>query len=223
MAKPLILLQHGWAFNKAVWDSWLPELEEDYNLMVANRGYFMAKHPDVGLTEKMTASIAITHSFGLHLLPMNLFSRLRRLVIISGFQEFHPPVGQERLISERTVQRMMQVLDKDPATVLHEFYRNCFYPLAQEVRISQTFDKPLLLDDLALLNKFSLRLKLLENIPKILILHGANDKIVPVSLGRLLHEKLQQSEFRVCENAGHMVLLTEQEWCLHQVKTFLDS
>ncbi len=223
MAKPIVLLQHGWGFSRQIWNDWVEELELEYEVLTTNRGYFSNSDSDIDINQKMKADFAIVHSFGLHLLPMNLFSRLKKLVIISGFQEFHPPSGNERAISEKVVLRMLQVLDKQPAEVLREFYRNCFYPVAKDVVVPQNLNKSTLFDDLALLNKFSMNLKLLKPIPKVLMLHGKNDKIVPPSLGELLHNKLPQSSFHACENGGHMILSTHQDWCMGYISEFFES
>lgn len=223
MEKPLVLLQHGWAFSSRIWEPWIDYLQKDYRVITGDRNYYGGTETDPPLIEKLKADIAITHSLGLYLLPMNIFSKIRRLVIFSGFEEYHPPALSERVNSERNMHRMMQQFDKNPRDILHDYYRNCYYPEAKSVKIPEDLNKADLFDDLALMNKVKMRIKLLSVIPEILILHGKNDKIVNARQAEILHEHLPNSTYEECDNAGHMMFLTHMEWCLKHTVSFLGN
>lgn len=219
---PLILFQHGWAFSSNIWQPWVDELYNDFAILNAERGYFKEKSDDIALAEKLNANIAITHSLGLYMVPMNIFSRLKKLIILSGFEEFHPPALTERVNSERTMTKMLQNLDKNPRDVLHDYYRNCFFPDSQYVRIPDYLNKSKLFDDFTLFNKVKMRIKLLQGIPEILILHGGKDRMVSSFQAQILHKHLSNSQFEIHEDAGHMMFLSHQDWCMEKVRTVLE-
>ncbi len=213
----MIILQHGWGFDHHTWDNWLEEIQQQDELMLANRGYFQQTPADYSLKEKLQTHTAIVHGFGLHLLPLRLLSALQKLVIISGFDEFHPQSYSERVQSERMVERMLKQIERSPSVVLQEYRRSAFYPLIPEEQSTRTFNTHLLFEDLSLLNRYKLRPHLLKKIPEIIILHGERDKLVPVRKAEYLHQLLPGSKLAINDEAGNMLPVTHQEWCLRTI------
>ena len=56
-----------------------------------------------------------------------------------------------------------------------------------------------------------------------LILHGREDRMIPLSVAVRMHEHLKNSEMHIFGNCGHWVQLEREEQFLYQVRTFLDN
>lgn len=56
-----------------------------------------------------------------------------------------------------------------------------------------------------------------------LILHGSNDKVVPVENGELLAEKIEQSQFKRIEGGSHLFMIEDSERVSESLRDFLDS
>lgn len=213
----MILLQHGWGFDQHLWDDWLEVLKQRDEIIVPDRGYFQQTPRDYSLNEKLQATTAIAHSFGLHLLPLRLFSQLKKLVIISGFDEFHPQSYAEKVKSERMVERMLKQTDRNPAEVVQEFRRSGYYPLIPDEQTPKHYNKQLLFEDLSLLNRYKMRPHILKKIPEVIILHGEQDKLVAPRKSEYLHHLIPNSTLAFKEDAGHMLPVTHKDWCLEQI------
>ncbi|MEX0686007.1 MAG: alpha/beta hydrolase [Balneolales bacterium] len=208
-----ILLQHGWGFDKNIWDTWV-EFYPEYDFIIPDRGYY-GKPVQV---EYSGITRAVTHSFGLHLLPAKLFNQLDVLVIIAGFQEFHPIDKIQRKLSQRIIRQMLNKLKDDPVSVLDQFIQNTYKPETVEFKSPEFIDAQLLHDDLQILNTHKLNLKPLDRISKVIILHGDDDKVVPLSNAIGLHKKLSLSSIFIKKNSGHMLQISDTSWCLVHIK-----
>lgn len=210
-----ILLQHGWAFDKSIWQDWISSNDHDYNFILPDRGYY--GNPEIVDYSKVT--VAVTHSFGLHLLPDNLFSQLDRLVIISGFHEFHPSTRKARLMSQRAVVQMISKLEVQSEEVLQKFYLNCFAPEKPRYHASKMPDIKLLHKDLQRLNNHVQESEKLIQPGKVYILHGSNDRIVNTHKATELEKMIPGSTLAIKHRAGHMLPVSHTQWCLDQLKT----
>ena len=57
----------------------------------------------------------------------------------------------------------------------------------------------------------------------ILIVHGEEDALVPLSVGEWLHERAVDSQIHVIEDAGHMLPVTHAEVLADQIHAFIES
>ncbi|MEX0780649.1 MAG: alpha/beta hydrolase [Balneolales bacterium] len=215
-AKIPILLQHGWGFDSRMWNDWVVSYPE-YNFLLPDRGYSgNAKKIDLQKTE-----IAVTHSLGLHLLPEKLFPQLKLLVIISGFQEYHPNTPIERTFSQRIVRHMLKNIKNDTNAVLDKFYVNSFLPALPNLESYDNPDTELLHKDLEMLNSHKVEIEALRLPDQVVLLHGMQDGIVAYNKAYQLQYSLQGSKVQTYEKAGHMVPVTHREWCMNCIKPFI--
>lgn len=212
--------QHGWAHVKEDWDEWKPRITPYGKGIFLDRGYFSNAPPEMVTPPTETESIVlITHSFGLHLLPQYLFSHASLVVIIGGFATFHPSEASANKRSKRILDRMLKNLSSNPQQVLKEFFHNSYSPLpSPNIELLDRPNISRLLSDLRDLDQQMFKLKLLENIPKIIILHGQQDQIIPMTKGLDLQNKLTNCKVNIISNAGHALPFTHIEECWAIVK-----
>ncbi|MEX0773328.1 MAG: alpha/beta hydrolase [Balneolales bacterium] len=211
-----ILLQHGWGYDSGMWDDWI-KLNPDIHFTTSDRGYF---GKPVRIAEQQ-AEAAVAHSLGLHLLPEEIFPKLKLLVIVSGFQEFHPNTPIERTFSQRIVRHMLKNVKSDAGPVLKQFHHNSYLPAKMDAESWQEADIDLLHKDLELLDHHKMDIEMLRLAGKIVILHGMKDGIVPHNKAYQLQYSLPQSEIHTVEEGGHMIPVTHKEWCLNHIKATL--
>ncbi len=212
--KNCFIFQHGWGFGAGAWNAWRQFLSGGSPCQFLDRGYwpppikpaFIVKH----------RHILITHSLGLHFCVPWL-GDIDRLVIISGFEHFHgseSPSGGTR----KHLRMMLNRLDNDVAGLLRDFYRNCQFPGGPPT--GDGLDTTLLRDDLYLLDTSFVALKKIQKIPRILILHGNDDRIVSLERAQELHFHLPGSGLKLIPGAGHGLPFTHAAICWQIISDF---
>jgi len=213
-------LQHGWGFDSSIWKDWISLLPQTDQIITTDRGYF-GDPKEVKLGHQKVP-IIISHSLGLHLLKDEILKKADYLVIISGFDYFHPDQEHLEKRSKRIIESMIHKLDEDPWKLLSYFYQNCWYPFECPYSIPEkSFNQELLKNDLQFLNTHHLEKDKLKNLKKILILHGDSDRIVNIEIAKRLHRGLDNSMMHIKEKSGHSLLHTDPVWCLQQINEFI--
>lgn len=209
------ILQHGWGFDSSLWDSWKVHLPIEINLKRLDRGYFTDADNNPFLGEELytnECTIAVVHSLGLHLLPKSFFQYLDGLVIIAGFISFNDMSTPDNPF----IQSMLQKIPESSAEILSRFHQRCGCTSAwvgKNLKINQT----LLIQDLKQLDQQSFDIQHLKKIPKIILMHGVKDKIVPLEKSIELQCLLPQSKLFVRNDAGHALPSTHSEWCCQTI------
>lgn len=211
-----IIAYHGWGFDRACWQPWKDLFaQQGEDLLMSDRGYFNAPSlPVMPITDHKT--IVLVHSYGLHLCPLEQLQRAELLVLFSSFLSFHPWSESKRRRSHLMLAQMMTQFEANPQSVLEKFKAKCYHPVSWERSSdsSTALNSELLLRDLEDLNICSLDVALLKKIPKILILHGVQDRIVSVEKGQELSEHLpDNSQYIEIEQAGHGLPFTHTDTC----------
>ncbi len=194
-----IVLQHGWALDQSIWAEWEEQLSKRYadaSILTAERGYFGAPAVIPEFTDQKGKKIIICHSYGLHLLPIQLLKECDCLVAISSFSSFHTAGASERS-SRRTVKRMIQKLERNTADVLRDFYVNSEF--------SDTVSNRYLNDAFTNLNLEAL----------------ANDTIVPVEKAHNLDAQCLDGQISVHPVHGHALFHSDSRWCLNEIEAAL--
>ena len=216
MKEPLeVVLQHGWAWGAGCWSSWRRIVPQAARLAPLDRGYF--KRPGRG-GGAARPQILVAHSLGLHLLPPHLFSTTELLVVLGGFQAFHAEEEPAARRSRQMVRRMLRRLDHEPEALLEDFYTRCFSPSPRRLEVPGDLDTGLLRKDLEMLHRDKLDLQPMDSIPRILLMHGGCDRVVPLQRGEELHRRLQRSSLIVVEDAGHALPLTHALECWRAIE-----
>lgn len=216
-SKTELLAYHGWGLKDTFWDPWKKFFPSDINMRCANRGYF-GESSIKEFRQKNSNKIIMLHSFGLHWCPENLIRQASHLIIFSGFLDFHPNEPDARRRSKLVLQQMMARFIEEPEETIEKFYDNLFHP---EPRV---FDPPFpmnherLLEDLNQINNRPLPLKLLQEIPSIIILHGEEDSIVSNTIARTMYHRLRfQSQYFEIKQAGHALPYTHPRQCFQLI------
>ena len=162
---------HGWGCSR---DLWPPA-----NGYFFDRGYYKQPQPII-FSKKL-----VTHSFGLHFVPIHYFKQLEELIILSGFITF--------VTKRRVIEQMLKRFEGEPSQVLRDFLGD---------GVPAEIDKNLLKEDLKQLSIKIFDTKVIKNVPTVKIIHGRVDPITPFKWGEELHEQIPQSQFFPIEG-GH--------------------
>lgn len=193
------IFQHGWGLAPDLWKTWFPFLPEASEKTVVSMGYFGKPSPFPPLNSG-TWNIVVCHSLGLHLLPEAIFPDIHLLVVFGGFRQFHEEAEGTSKRSRKILRLMLDEFGKSPEKVLGQFHMNCDLDPPEAYKVLAT---ELLHRDLIFLDQHMLDVKVCEPVPKMLLLHGEKDRIVPVTRGEMLHRSLRNSELVTFPDAGH--------------------
>lgn len=208
-----VLLQHGWGWDAGCWDTWLPSAPAGVRLLTADRGYFGAPSTPVGQPR-----VLVAHSFGLHLLEPRWLAGAQLVVVLGGFQVFHPE-GEAGRHSQRLVGRMRQRLARESVALLTDFHNQCFSPETGQYSLPGQVEQQVLAADLERLDAQALDLCALAAVPRVLLLHGDQDRIVPVERAQALHRQLPKSRLQLVPGAGHALPFTRAPACWAQIQS----
>lgn len=210
---------HGWAFPPGMWNSMInlvkTRLQDETGLqadfMVNNRGYFSDPSAIVRMRQG-DLHIVVTHSLGLHFVPVSLLHKADVLVSISGFHGFHSIHGDQ---TRRIVERMLLKIQESPGTVLQEFYKNVFHPSELPANYltdaSNAYRLNRLIEDLQLLNENQISERIFPESCKILLYHGEQDRIVSADHTRKWMMGMNQTSGRIVKDAGHALPVTHSD------------
>jgi len=212
-------LQHGWGFDSTCWNQWRYLIPENEVILTGDRGYFGdSMQIDSNEVTNHRQLVVVTHSLGIHLVPDDFLNKAHNLIIISGFDYFHPEDQRLEQRSQKIVKSMLARIEKGQSRdLLKDFYKNCYYPTHPDLKVPKERNDSVLKNDLELLNKNRMVIENLKNPQKILILHGDTDRIVDISKGRKLQGMLVGSEIVIKEKSGHSLPFTHPEWCIDQI------
>ena len=206
-----VYLQHGWGFNRDCFQKWLPALE-GVAVTLLDRGYWGAAVP-LSQADTSTKTVLVCHSLGLHFFSESQLRSVDLLVVIGGFASFHG-LNAENQLSKKHIKRMRGRLKQEPEQLLSDFYRDCAWP--GDLPDFSAINVDLLADDLLLLDTVRLQHTVVTE-TEVLILHGANDRIVPIERARELHKQISGSLYLI-DGAGHGLPFTHVGQCVQIIK-----
>jgi pimeloyl-[acyl-carrier protein] methyl ester esterase len=219
VGKTEIIAYHGWGFDARCWNKWPEVFSSTCRFKAFNRGYY-STWQEQQFSADANRRVVFTHSFGLHLCPLEVLAQTDLLIVFSGFLAFHPQAAQLRRRSRLVLNQMIQQFEEHPQQVLHRFFENAYEPQSPSNLPQGTINEQLLLSDLKMLNVNTMSIQRLNTIPKICILHGRKDRIVPCSKGRELDAALQtNTRYFEVRDAGHAMPFTHVEQC----QAFIES
>jgi len=155
----------------------------------------------------------LVHSLGLHLLPAELWSQARAVVLLASFSSFVPqgPSGRRTRAALGAMAR--RIHQGELAPLLDEFLARAAaparldqLPLGVTQEGSDAAGVTRLLDDLALLGRCDGLPQAFPRSVPVLIVEAGADAIVPTTSRALLRQALPQAESWTLEGIGHNLL-----------------
>ena len=217
--KPSLLMITGWAYGS---DAMQPLADT----MVTRFGVRILTGAQV-LTERSipAADYIVTGSMGgllaLELLP----DACRKLVLISSTARFCSAPDYPCGTPERILQRMIRRLQRHPETVLEEFYRNVHHPHEINASPAMEFDPPSTLEELVrgleYLRDTDVRDRLSSIDIPVLLLHGAEDRIIPPAAAEWMQRRICDSRLRIFDHQGHALLAHRFDETKDEILSFL--
>lgn len=217
--KPSLLLITGWAHGKEAMQPLAEALAGDFSVRIRTGSQALEERsiPD--------ADYIITGSMGGLLALEFLPQSCRKLVLISSTARFCATEGYPCGIPERVLHRMITQLKRSPAKVLDEFFKQVHHPFkADAVNAPAPPSGPtvdLLVKGLEYLRDTDLRTKIPDMGIPVLLLHGAEDQIIPPIASEWLHRHLPESHLRIFENGSHALLAHDFKEVLAEILKFL--
>ena len=215
--KQSVLIISGWAHGldaiKPMGDALADQL--DVQLMTGSQVLKEQHIPD--------ADFIVTGSMG-GLLAMELLPEsCRKLVLVSSTAKFCAGEDYACGTHEKILKHMILMLRRNPEAVLQDFYRNTNYPNMNHT--SRSVDEPL--DSLVAGLEYLLSSDVRAKVPTIgiptLLLHGNQDRIIPVAAAEWLNENLPDSRLKVFGDGGHTLPAHHFSEVMDEIKQFLNE
>jgi len=226
------LIISGWAHGLDAIKPMGDKLEDRFNVqfMTGNQVLKEQSIPD--------ADFIVTGSMG-GLLAMELLPEsCKKLVLISSTARFCSDEGYPCGTHEKILKRMILQLKRNPDAVLEEFFKNVHFPHKESRRSillrsdrmtgsspSTEQDAPSTLADLVAGLEYLLASDVRKIVPNIgipvLLLHGADDRIIPAAAASWLHTHLPDSRLKIFENDGHALPAHHFTDIMNEISRFL--
>lgn len=215
---------HGWGLDSSFWNPLEKRLSHFLNLQKVDRGYFLNSSNATFSDEPIKNRIIFAHSLSLHLCPENVLSEADHLIIFSGFLRFYPESKKQSKRKKLQVRQWITQLVDQPQEVLQEYYDLAFYPDEPHIPARTEMDHDKLLSDLTMLDRDKNNLQSFFEVPRITILHGADDKIVSQERAREMYHSLRfNSQYFEILHAGHALAHTHADKCADIIETVLSE
>jgi len=157
-------------------------------------------------------------------------ARPRALVLISSTARFCRTAAYSSGVPPSRLRALARNLAQDPDAALRDFFAQCAHPHAEPVepaRLQLAAARRLapytLKEGLRSLAELDLR-PALANLPvPVLLLHGANDAVIPAAAARWLQERAPTSQLILHPGAGHDLPLRHPAWCAARILHFMET
>ncbi|PFA24213.1 MULTISPECIES: alpha/beta fold hydrolase [Bacillus cereus group] len=233
MKKPELIFIPGWGMEKQVWDPLLPYFQEYSVRHVEWRDVKeitdFAKRIEEAAKGKEV--VLIGWSLGA-LAALQVCDRVRTkgMVLIGSTAKFTVDENYESGWKSPFVERMKRSLVKRKDDTLERFYKSMF--TKQELKESEQFEGIVArfqgdsIESLQLgldyLIEMDMRSQLQDVKTPILLLHGEQDTICPLSAARYIQENTIGT-LKVRNGAGHALCVTDFEYCANEIIRFVEG
>ncbi len=228
---PDFLLIPGWGATERVWDRFLVRYPEArvshaaWNDCVLDLPQAIAS----ALDRFSSPCVLVGWSLGALLalrIALEFPDRVERLVLISGTARMPEAVGYAGT-NPRVLRAMRSRLTRDAGRVLSEFAALCVEPdgdattCAEYLEMAHTQSLEALAAGLQALATFDFRGRVHEISVSTLLLHGSEDKVIPLSQAEILASQLPDARLEVLEGCGHALPLTAAGELALAIRRFL--
>lgn len=207
-----VVFIHGWGFHGGVWDALIPLLEDiGVEPVLIDLG-FLRGGPK-GAAAIPGDALWIGHSFGVTWLLKHGTQPTRGLVSIAGFDCFHKHAPPEILPA------MLEGLRRDPQAQMRQFWQIC--GLGDEGP-GGALDTGTLRGGLQWLASWDTEAERCSLGAPILALASKDDPIVREPMTEAIWGE-GEADLRWRDSGGHMLPLTQAEWCAEQISDFISG
>ena len=209
-----LIAMHGWAGDQRAWEPWRQAAaSRGWSLHTGERGY--GRQTPHAPSWPGEGGAVLVHSLGLHLLPSELWSQARAVVLLASFGTFVPPGPGGRRTRAALEAMAGRIRQGELAPLLDEFLAKAAAPASLDqlpVGVAQEGSDAAgvarLLEDLALLGRCDGLPEAFPRTVPVLIVEAGADAIVPAASRALLHQALPQADSWTLEGIGHSLLGT---------------
>jgi pimeloyl-ACP methyl ester carboxylesterase len=210
--KSSLLLITGWAHGADAVQPMADRLAGDFEVQILT-GAEVLRDPVLPSVDSI-----ITGSMGGLLVMELLPERCKKLVLISSTAKFCAEEGYACGTPEKILRRMILKLKRNPDAVLEAFFKNVHFP--HECR-RVVADRNHLVEGLEYLFASDVREKVPTLDLPVLLLHGAEDRIIPPTASEWLHAHLPNSKLKIFPKAGHALPAHQFEAVMGEIWRFL--
>jgi pimeloyl-[acyl-carrier protein] methyl ester esterase len=183
----------------------------------------LAKEPPIIVAWSMGALVALEAITGLAL-------KASGLVIVSGTARFCNIDGYTAGVPEQNLRAMAAAFHTKQKETLKKFLEDASFPVAipQDV-FDDKISKARAMGDTALatglnyLRKTDMRERLSKISIPTLIIHGKQDRIIPVSAAEFLKSRIPDSRLLVHEDSGHNLILDRPDLVADEIVKFVED
>ena len=231
---PDLVLLHGWAMHSKIWHNVRNQLAARYRLHLIDlpgHGYSPPCKP--GTLQRMVdkvseilpeSCIVCGWSLGGQIaieLALQYPERIKKLVLIATTPCFVKRPDWQWGMETTTLQLFRKNLEQNYAATINRFLtlqlsgdNECKSVLAQLRKNFFRYGQPdidMLQAGLKILLTSDLREKMTRIKQSVLLLHGENDVITPVSAAKWMHQQLQHSKLAIFSGCGHAPFLSNPD------------
>lgn len=233
MTEPSIMLIPGWGMEEPVWEAVLPYLH-DFPVHVVHwrnseDGHELQRRIIEGAQGKEV--ILVGWSLGaLAALQVHHLLQTKGIVLLGGTAKFTTDSDYVYGWKNSFVERMNRNLLKQKSDTLKRFYVSMFSKAEQEngqdiafLKIAEQFQGDSIHSlqcGLHYLIETDVREQLLQIDVPVLLLHGKDDVICPLSAAEYIQEKINASLI-IIEEAGHALCFTQAKRCAKEIIQFV--
>ncbi|MEI4800443.1 alpha/beta hydrolase [Bacillus sp. FJAT-51639] len=233
MTQPTLILIPGWGMEEQVWEAFLPHLH-DFPVHVVHWRHIEDKQEfQRRIIEGAQGKevILVGWSLGaLAALQAHRSLRTKGIVLLGGTAKFTTDSDYIYGWKHVFVDRMNRNLLKQKDDTLKRFYRSMFSKAEQEdaqdvafLNIAEQFQGDSIHSlqcGLQYLMETDVREHLLQIDVPVLLLHGKDDAICPLSAAEYIQEKINASLI-IIEEAGHALCFTQAKRCAQEMIQFV--
>lgn len=202
---------HGWGMNGDFWAPLISVLPDHVFLKPADRGYFGGEF-EPEFSEKAQSKVLFLHSYGVHWCPIEKLEQADTIVILNGFDSFHPLTNPAKSRSKKILKGMQSGFKANPDRVLETFYKNCFDGKEFEMPNLSWKNRSLLSKDLAALHKTKLKLNK-RTVANWIIIDSTSDRIVPGARGVELVSLTGSDKYYSMKGSDHAFPVSNPQEC----------
>ncbi|HIL93718.1 MAG TPA: alpha/beta fold hydrolase [Cycloclasticus sp.] len=243
---PNLVLIHGWAMGSAVWNDWLDELEERYQLIrIDLPGHGDSAHRQSWTMDELLDSMVAQLPASCYVLGWSLGGmvglayankyavRVQGLIMLASSAKFVRSIAWPHAQPEETLHAFSQGLLENPSATLKRFVMLQTQGLQSPRKISALLKKSMCTAEVGRLTALASGLKVLQYTDlreqlkalrcPLLMLLGDKDQLIPVSVGLDSVQYNNSTVLHIIKGASHVPFLSHATETTQHVCSFFQD